>query len=211
MDVYTTEEEQIEAIKKWWRDNWKSLAGGILLGLGILYFGKSYLESRDAKTGMAAFEFDSMMQSLNQDKKEEATTHAEILTGQYADTPFAVSSALALAKLKVDAGDLLAAESYLRWALDHADSSVLQHAARLRLARVLVANNKSDEALSLLQGVDTTNYTASYEQLKGDIQLAKGNVNEAITAYNLALAAMQPGDRGRNNLQMKLDDLGASS
>jgi predicted negative regulator of RcsB-dependent stress response len=211
VDVYTTEDEQIEAIKKWWRENWKSLAGGILLGLGILYFGKSYIQSQDAKTGMAAFEFDAMMQSLNQDKKDQASTHAEILTGQYADTPFAVGSALALAKLKVEAGDLLAAESYLRWALDHAETSVLKHAARLRLARVLLANKKADDALKLLQGVDSANFTASYEQLKGDIQLAKGNTNEAITSYNLALAAMKPGDRGRNNLQMKLDDLGAAS
>ena len=211
VDVYTTEEEQIEAIKKWWRDNWKSLAGGVLLGLGILYAGYSYKHSQENKKGMAAFEFDAMMQALNTDKIDEATSHAEILSGQYADTPFAVASALALAKIKVEKNDLLAAQSYLRWALDHADNEAMKHAARLRLARVLLANNKADEALKLvsLSSQETAGYSASYEELKGDILVASGKVSEAISAYNLALAAMEPGDRGRQNLQMKLDDLGA--
>lgn len=211
MDVYTTEEEQIEALKKWWRENWKSLAGGVLLGLALLFGGKSYLQNRDHKLGMAAFEFNAMMQALNASKVDEATSHAEILTGQYADTPFAVASALALAKMKVQKNDLLAAESYLRWALQHASNEALKHAARLRLARVLLANKKPDQALKLVSvsSQDSAGYTASYQELKGDILVAMGKTSDAISSYNLALAAMPPGDRGRQNLQMKLDDLGA--
>jgi len=211
VEVYTTEEEQIEAIKKWWRDNWKSLAGGVLLGLAILFGGKNYLHSQEVKTGMAAFEFDAMMQALNADKQEEATSHAEILNSQYAGTPFAVVSALTLAKLKVEKNDLSAAEAYLRFAMQQASNEALKHAARLRLARVLLANNKADQALQLvsLTSQESAGYTASYEELKGDILVASGKVSDAISAYNLALAALQPGDRGRQNLQMKLDDLGA--
>jgi len=212
VDVYTTEEEQIEAIKKWWRDNWKSLAGGVLLGLAILYGFKNYMGSRDAELGIAAFEFDAMMQALNSDKKEESAKHAEILNSKFAGTPFAVSAALTLAKLKVEQNDLLAAESYLNWALEHAKNEALKHAARLRLARVLLANNKAKQALGLvsLTPQETAGYSVLYDELKGDIYVADGQISEAISAYNSALSAMQPTDRGRQNLQLKLNDLGAT-
>jgi len=210
VEAYKTEEEQIEDIKKWWRENWKSLAGGILLGLAILFGGKNYMQSRDAKTGMAAFEYDAMMQALNANKVDDATAHAEILNGQYAGTPFAVAAALTLAKLKVDKNDLLAAQSYLRWALEHADDTALKHAARLRLARVLLAQNKADQAMELVSipADQTLGYEASYEELKGDILVASGKISEAITAYNLALSSMKPGNSSRQSVQMKLDDLG---
>jgi len=211
VDVYTTEEEQIEAIKKWWRENWKSLAGGVLLGLAILLGFRTYSNNRDVELGMAAYEFDAMMQAIASDKKDEAAAHAEILNSKFATTPFAVTAALAQAKLKVEKKDLLAAESFLKWALDHAKNEALKHAARLRLARVLLASNKANDALALisLSSQETAGYTASYEELKGDIYVASGKVSDAISSYNLALAAMEPSDRARQNLQMKLNDLGA--
>jgi len=211
VDVYTTEEEQIEAIKKWWRENWKSLAGGVILGIAILWAGKSYLQNREIETGNAAFQFDALMQAMAQNKPEEAAKHAEVLNSKYANTPFAVASALAMAKLKVEGNDMIAAESYLRWAMEKADNDALKNAARLRLARVLLATNKTDEALKMVSvsADKSAGYAASYQELKGDILVAQGKVSEAISAYNLALAELDQSDRGRKNLQMKLDDLGA--
>jgi len=211
VEAYKTEEEQIEDIKKWWSENWKSLAGGILLGLAILFGGKSYLQSREAKTGMAAFEYDAMMQALNTNKIEDASAHAEILNGQYAGTPFAVAAALTLAKIKVDKNELVAAESYLRWALEHAKDTGLKHAARLRLGRVLLADNKTEQALQMvtIPADQSVGFEASYEELKGDILVASGKISEAISAYNVALSAMKPGSGSRQSVQMKLDDLGS--
>jgi len=31
LDVYSTEEEQVEAIKKWWNENGKSIIAGIII------------------------------------------------------------------------------------------------------------------------------------------------------------------------------------
>ena len=210
MEVYSTEEEQVEAIKKWWRENWKSLAGGILLGLAVLYGGRAYLQKQDNYTAAASVQFDAMVQALAQDKPDVVSTHAETLLGQFADTAYAVTAALTMAKIKVDAGDLLAAESHLRWALNKASHEGLKHTARLRLARVLLANGKADDALQSLSNVNPGSFTASYEEVKGDIYVAKGSVEQARSAYSLALAALKPGDRGRNFLEMKLDDLGVS-
>lgn len=208
MEVYTTDEEKLEAIKNWWRENWVSLAGGILLGLAVLYGSRFWWQKQENYTAEASVEYEAMTQAIAQDKSAEATPHAEKLLGQFADTPYAVAAALAMAKIKVDAADLLAAESHLRWALSQADNDGLQHTARLRLARVLLANQKLDEALSTVSNVTAGSFVASYEELKGDIHRAKGQLDLARGAYQLALAALKPGARGRNYLEMKLDDLG---
>ena len=110
-----------------------------------------------------------------------------------------------MAKIKLDSGDFVAASSHLRWAMDNTKQEPIKHEARLRLARLLLAENKTKEALAILDVSDT----ATYEQLKGDIYVAEGKPESARTAYSRALAEMSPSEPGRQLLQMKLNDLGA--
>ena len=44
MDVYTSEDEQVEALKKWWKENGKSVIGGVIIGAGLLFGGRAYIE-----------------------------------------------------------------------------------------------------------------------------------------------------------------------
>ena len=211
MEVYDTEEEQVEAIKKWWRDNWKSLFGGIILGLGILYGGKTWLQQKDIHAGSASVEFEAMIQAVGQDKITEATEFAAVLLGQYTDTPYAVMASFTMASIKVKENDLQTAKTHLRWALEHTTQSSFKHVARIRLARVLLAEGKHDEALSQISNIDTGKYLPTYEELKGDLYLAKGQVDLARTAYNLALSSMEAGARARSMVEMKLGALGESA
>ena len=116
-----------------------------------------------------------------------------------------------MARIKADEGDLATAKLHLRYALDNAKQDEIKHVARLRLARVLHDEGKQDEALTLLNGVAPGTFEESYQELKGDIYVAKGDIEKARTAYTLALAAMSANERGRNFLQMKLDDLGKAA
>lgn len=211
MEVYATEDEQVEAIKKWWRDNWKALFGGILLGLGLLYGGRTWFQQQDNHAASASIEFESMVQAAGSDKKTEASDFAAKLLGQYNDTPYAVMASFTMAKIKLEENDLQTAKTHLRWALEHTTRPSFKHIARLRLARVLLAEGKHDEALAQLSNQASGTFTPSYEELKGDIYLAKGKISLARTAYNLALVAMDAGSRGREIVDMKLGDLGEVS
>lgn len=208
MDAYTTEEQQVEAIKKWWRENKWSLIGGVAIGAGALWGGRLWLDNQNAVTEAASTEYQMMLQQVSRDQDTQAAEHAAQLLGQYADTPYAALAALAMARVKLEAGDVAAASSHLRWALDNTEQEPVRHEARLRLARLLLAQDKGSEALTLLNTVESGVYEADYEQLKGDIQLAAGQSGVARTAYTRALAAMEPTAPGRPLLQMKLDDLG---
>lgn len=216
MDVYTTEEEQIAAIKKWWKDNWMSLVGGILIGVGILSGYKYWTNTKNVHAEAASAEYEAMIVSLKSNKPEEVSARAASLLGQYSDTPYAGFAALAMAKIKVDANELVAAKSNLRWAIDNVKQPEIKTEAQIRLARVLLAEKNFDEALQQLQSIDSKAYKAAIEELKGDIYVAKGDTDKARTAYSVALSELSLSQSGnsqrmRNNLQIKLDDLGGAT
>ncbi|MGD8939211.1 MAG: tetratricopeptide repeat protein [Gammaproteobacteria bacterium] len=208
MNVYATEDEQVEAIKKWWKDNGKSVIGGVIIGVAVLYGGRMWFEQRNQHIENASAEYEAMIQDLNQDKQNEAADRGAAILGQYSDTTYGELAALAMAKIKVDENDLVAAKSHLQWALDHAKQDEIKRIARLRLARVLHAEGKEDEALQLLNVAAADKFAAAYDELKGDIYVAKGDVAKARTHYDLALQSLEPTSRARRYIEMKLDDLG---
>ena len=211
METYTTEEQQVEAIKKWWAENKWSVIGGVIIGVSALWGGRTWLDNQAAYAEAASATYQLMLEQVSSGKNEDAAILGAQLLGQFSDTPYSSLAALMMAKLKLDAGDATAASSHLRWTLDNTKEDAVRHEARLRLAKLLLADAKYDEALALLNGIEAGVYASSYEQLKGDIHLAAGQVESARTAYGRALAEMTPTDRGRELLQMKLDNLGVDN
>lgn len=209
MNVYATEEEQVEALKTWWKQNAKSVLGGVLIGVAVIYGGKTWLQQHNRHIEVASAEYEAMIQDLKQDKVTEAADRGAAILGQYTDTAYGALTALAMAKIKVDENDLVAAKSQLQWALDNAKEEEIKLIARMRLARVLNAEGKPDEALTLLNSVaDAGEFAPAYDELKGDIYAAKGETEQAKTHYDLALQGMDPSSRARRYIEMKRDDLG---
>lgn len=208
MEAYTTEEQQVEAIKKWWHDNKWSVIGGIVVGVGALWGGRAWLDNQHGYAETASATYQLMLEQVSQGKNEDAAQQGAQLLGQFSDTAYASLGALAMAKIKVDAGESAAASAHLRWALDNSKEDSVQFEARRRLAQLMLADKKYDEALALLNGVDAGVYESAYEQLKGDIYVAMGQPESARTAFMRALASAAPQERGRELLQIKLDNLG---
>jgi len=210
VDVYTTEEQQVEAIKKWWRENRWSLIGGVGLGIAIILGGRMWLENRNTFNETASAVFQTMNLQLAQGQLEQASENASRLLGDFSNTPYAALGALGMAKIKLEEGDSDAALAQLRWVLDNAKDEIVVHEARLRSSRLLLDQGKPDEAMAMLDNVEPGTFVVDYEQLKGDIHKAKGNITEARSAYSRALAELAPGSFSHQLLQMKLDELGGS-
>ena len=109
MEMHTTEEQQVEAIKKWWKENRWSLIGGVAIGVTVLVGGRAWLDGQHAYMEDASSEYMTMQENMNAGKNDEATSHGAKLLGQYSDTPYAALAALAMARIKTDAGELSAA------------------------------------------------------------------------------------------------------
>lgn len=206
MSDFETEDQQIEAFKAWWKENAKFLIGGVVIGFSAIFAGKAYISHVETQRLSASLAFEMM--TMSQGQPERLSAQGEQIVTKYPDTPYAALASLTLAKQHVERDELAAAQNRLQWVLDHEDQADIVHVARLRLARVLLADTKLDQAQTLLANVEMEAYTAIYQELRGDIYLAQQQSEEARSAYSAALGAMDEQD-DRRLLEMKLDDLGA--
>ena len=210
MEGYTSEKEQIEALRKWWRENGKSIITGLMIGtiaiLGVRY----WLDYRHGQEESASVEYQQLLGELKAGDDDAVLKRSAYLISQYSDTPYSVAAALASARLELKKDDIAAAKAHLQWVIDHAAIPALQHIARLRLTRILLQEGQYQQSLTLLNAVDPENFRPAYEALKGDAYIAMGNPVAARTAYRQALAGTNLSAEQRSLLQMKLDELGAA-
>ena len=219
MDTYRTEEEQIDAIKKWWQVN----GSNILIGIGLailIVVGWQFWQDQKRTTGEAAsvmygelLEAAELIAQPNADTEKTTANIATLthlggeLKAQHETTEYAVFAALMLAKQYVDAGDAGKAEEELRWAIEHKASEGVTLVAQLRLARVLVMKNQLDDALSLINSVNAGAQSAAFDEVKGDIFVSLGQLDEARAAYSKALNANESNGGTKPIVKMKYDNL----
>lgn len=208
MDGYTTEDEQVELLKKWWAENGKSAIFGIVLGLGAIFGWREWQEHRLGQTEIASELYQQALMATNQDNVQEARTRANELLSGYGDTGYAVFARLILAHLAVEEEDYNTAEQQLNDALAAVDSPSLQHEITIRLARVLIAGQKADQALTLLNKNDYGAFAPVYSELKGDAYAQQNKLDEARQAYQQAITESQDSANDISILNLKLAVLG---
>jgi predicted negative regulator of RcsB-dependent stress response len=206
---HLTEEQQVEAIKGWWKENGISVILGLLIGFGALFGWNYWKDYRDDRAAEASAVYQQLLTDLQANKTDAARGQAEILVNDYSATPYATMAAFSLAKTALEANDIASAKTRLRWVLDNSHQEQFMHTARLRLARVLISNNEADAADTLIKDVKVDAYIAPYAELRGDIAMLRGDRETARTAYMTALEASVDNNNQRTAIQNKLDDVAA--
>lgn len=211
-----TEEEQVEALKKWWEENGTQLLIGIVVVLGGI-FGFRTWEANTAEAAETASNlYEDLAQVTNigpfdrisEEDQKTAEFIANQLTSEYADSVYAHFASMHMAKLAVDRDDLASAEASLRWSLDNGVDDTIGIIVNERLARVLFAKDDFEGALKVLDSKEPSAYAHSYEELRGDIYYAMDNLEEAKAAYDRALASVENPD-AFPYLKMKSQDISA--
>lgn len=208
--TYETEEEQVEKIKELWKKHGVPLLTGVVIALAGVFGWQGWNNYQDNKAANASALYQTMLESVLADGGTEDRARgaglAEQIREEYSGTRYAQFAALMQARLAVEAEDLPAAEELLNEIVGDAGDPVLEEVARQRLARVLAAQDRAEEALEVLTGDVTGALLASREEIRGDLLLDLGRENDARTAYQAALAALED-PQARPQLQLKLDDL----
>ena len=206
VDYLTTEEQQAEAIKKWLRENGMALLLGAVLGLAAVFGWRTWTAYQRAQAEGASGLYAQMMVSLEQGESAQARQAAQRILDEYTSTGYAFFSALALAGLAVEDGDLETARGRLEWALENAPDQALAYITRVRLARVLLAQGQPGQARAILDTPAPTGMEGLQGEVRGDVAAAMGDNKLARESYAAALAgSAAPADRER--IQMKLDEL----
>lgn len=206
----STEDEQMAAVKDWWQRNGKPLVtGGLLAVIAVLGWNAWHKYQNNQAQGASALYQQLLETTLTPSGQADPTRVADVagkLKSEFGGTAYAQYGSLFVAKVAVDNGKLDDAVPELRAIVDKPASTVLGELARQRLARVLAAQNKAEEALKLLDGQAEKAYVASREELKGDLLVQLGRTDDAHAAYRKAKDALSE-EAAVGGLQMKLDDL----
>lgn len=192
MADYHTEEEQLEALKRWWQENGRAVIAGLAIGVAVLAGWRGWDWYRGDQALAASALYEEAMAGLGADDPGAVVEPARRLRAEYAGTAYAPLGALAAAKAQVAAGEPGAAEEWLRWAMDNAGEAGVRHIARARLARVRAAQGDHAGALALLEVEVPAAFTALYAEIRGDVLFAQGERTAAAAAYQEALDAEVP-------------------
>jgi len=214
VEQYRTEQEQVEALRRWWKENGRSTLAAVVIALAA-GFGWQAWQAKEARQQEQASDiYQALLRTYGTEKAAAAPQAgvelAEQLKSEFGSTTYAQFAALHLAAMAVKDGKLTDAEQQLRWVLGKADSgSDTAQVAQLRLARVLAASDDSEQALAILNKAIPGPYSASYAAVRGDILLATGRRDEARDAYTQAVALAGGGAAQANlpALQQKLQSL----
>lgn len=208
MASYHSDQEQVEALKRWWEENGRSLFAGVIIGLGALLGWRGWVNYQENQAEAASTHYADLRAAVERGDAQTIEANAKTLQDSFASTPYASLAALQLAKVEAEAGDLEASATHLRWAIDSTPQEVVRNVARLRLARVLNAQSRHDAALSIVKGEFPAAYTSLIEEIRGDALVAKGLIEEARRAYDRAILAAS-GEV--EYLRMKRADLGEAA
>lgn len=202
------EQDQIDALKAWWKQYGNAVILGVTLFVAVVAGMQGWRYYQERQTTQAAMLYESLQGALDVQDVKKARDVAGQLVDQYPRTAYAIRAALAAARVNHGAGDIKSAKAQLQWVLDHARSDETRDAARLRLAGVLLDEKNYEAALKLLDAKHSAAFDGLYADLRGDVLLASGRSAEAAAAYRLALEKFEPASTYRGLVQLKLDGLG---
>ena len=208
MDIHRSEEEQVEALRAWWHENGRSAVFGVALGLGAIFGYRAWQAHEVEKAEAASLSYEQALVASQQPGSDEIRKQAEALVQQHPGGTYAVFGNMILAKAAVDAGDLEKAAALLETALKENKDEVVDLELRLRLAQVQNALDRHTDALATLNTTAGKEYLAAFDELRGDIEVRRGNMDEARAAYERALTSAREAGDDVSVLELKLDNVG---
>ena len=207
MDEYLSEQEQLESVKAWLRENGAWIVIGVAAG-ALTVGGYRWWQSRGEATAVeAAQRYQQALNSFSGADNSRGLAAVDQLVKDHPGSPYADQAELAAARVLVEAGQLDRAGAYLAAVVQHSKDAGLATAARLRLARVQIAQGKPDEALTTLGTTDQAGFQAHFAEVRGDAYYARNDKVAALREYRAARAAAGSATAANDSLDLKINDL----
>jgi len=203
---YETEEQQLEAIKKWWKENSSMVVTGVAVGVAAIFGWQYYQTEAIQHSEQASVLYEQVLiLSENPAKINDQLASANQLEADFSNTPYASLSALIIARQHIATGKIEKAQQQYQWVIDNATQDELKYLAKIRLSRLLLSDNKIDQTLALLNETYPESFKEMVLELKGDALLMQGNKAQAKAAY---IEAKMLSNGSNRWLQLKIDDIG---
>jgi len=200
IQIDSTEEEQVEQIKKWWNSNGKQIIAGAVIGLAAIFGWNTYTDYQDNQSLKARSLY------LNYASDSNNLGAYDKLTTDFSSSTYSDQAILLMAKYLFDAGSYDQALAIIS-PLIYNSSSVIANTASLRAASIYLQLGQHDQALSILKKQSEDGFSGLVYNAMGDIYLDLGNISEAQKYYSLAIDNIAEYSNLTQLIQIKLDDL----
>ncbi|AOW76715.1 hypothetical protein A3Q34_07535 [Colwellia sp. PAMC 20917] len=204
MDVYQTEEQQVEAIKGFWKENGTAVIAGLVLGFAGFIGFNVYKDTQLENEVLTSDAYQTVMESAGVGGKLFSASASKFIA-ENKDSSYASLTSLALAKETATHKDWPQVAIHLASAIESSSNQGIKAIASVRLARVQIQLEQYTEALATLSVTLPESFKSAIEETKGDAYFKQGKVELARNAYQAALDV--EGQTNNGALQMKLNDL----
>jgi predicted negative regulator of RcsB-dependent stress response len=203
---HLSDDEQVEALRRWWSQNGTTLIVTLVLVIVGVIGWRWYQDHKAATEAAASAAYRHYLDVRASATATDADRAAALapLDGEFKGSTYHVFAVLYRAHDAAAAGDYAKAAELLEAAAAAADGA-LRDVARVRLARVQLQLGQVDAALASLAAVSGAGFRGEVAELKGDVLLSQGDRAGALEAYRSAAEA-EPGQRNPM-LDMKIADL----
>ena len=203
------EQEQVEELKAWWKQH-GGLITAVVLAVALGFAGwQAWRWYQSSQASQASMLYETLAKAAQANDAKALRDAAGTLVESYPRTLYASMGAMVAARFYFDRSDLKSAKAQLQWVIERAPSQDFKDLARLRFAAVLLDEKAYDEALKTLEAQPAAAYEAQYAALRGDVLLAKNQIEPAKGAYKLALEKADGSDGAfQESVRIRLEALG---
>lgn len=206
MEIYNSEEEQVDAVRKFFRENGKAIVLGLVIGGGAIFGWRYWQTHQVSSANQASTGFETVVTALSSGDDNAVAAAATFISDNA--NSYGAMAGLELAKHLVNQGDLAQAQRQLEIAAGKTKDADLLALINLRLARIQFAQNQTEPALATLSKIKTGSWSAEAELVRGNIYAGQGKINEAKNAYAAGLN-LNPSSFVESQLKLQLENISA--
>ncbi|RKG33255.1 YfgM family protein [Acinetobacter tianfuensis] len=207
-----SDDEQLDSLKSFTKKYGSAIVSGILIAL-IAFFGWEYWQKKNlAESQVETARVQQLIgdaQTAQGDAFAQLSASADKIVKEAPDSVQAIQAQLLMAKLAYDKSDYANAEKALKKVENSkVDDQGLVQLVKLRLAYAQLAQKKYDDALKTLSAVKDPAFAATADEARGDVYVAKNDIENAKKVYQSAWDALAERKEERQILQIKLESVG---
>jgi predicted negative regulator of RcsB-dependent stress response len=205
------EQEQLASLKAWWNQYGNLVTWLLIIGLASYAAWAGWNLYQRNQSAQASQLYEELQKAVSAKDNAKVLRAASDMEDRFGRAAYAQMGALAAAKSAFEANDLKAASAQLQWVVDHGRDEEYKAIAKIRLAGIYLDEKNYDDGLKILSGAFPPAFESAVADRKGDILAAQNKVEQARSAYQLALEKMDKKNPGRQLVQLKLDAIGGAA
>jgi predicted negative regulator of RcsB-dependent stress response len=211
MDAYATEEQQVEAIKNWFKKYGNMLSWALIVILASYCVWQYWNHHQNVVKNKASDQYAALLQAVEAQDSATIQTNASTLIKDYSNSVYAVFANFYLVDEFIKSREFDKAEEKLKWIVENANQPQLAALGQWRLMKLYDAQNKPDEVIAIYDSRKADTFLTLMAELKGDVLLKKGDKEGAMKAYKYAYDASPEEGMHGPLLKMKMDELGIAT